>query len=152
MFIFFNYFFPDNSILMMLLIVSLKKCKAFQEHPDRQTLLLKAMCLANVTKFFLLPIVVWKSQQSEFVVQLNFMIVMGYFLYGLIHVYSGKFYNISIKAERKFYIFVFFLLVISGFSRIHSAFSVISSLIIKAIMFNLIASTAERHLFPIKSF
>lgn len=75
---------------MMLLNVSLKTCNAFQELPKRLTMLLKAMALANISKFFLLPIVIWKSQQSEFAVQLNFVIVMGYFLYGLIHVYSGK--------------------------------------------------------------
>lgn len=39
--------------------------------------------------------------------------------------------------------------VISGFSRIHSAFSVISSLIIKAIMFSIFAGYVERHLFPL---
>lgn len=81
----------DNFCLITLLAVSLKKCTHFQSQPNRSTLLCKAMCLANITKFFLLPIVIWKSQQSEFVVQLNFMIVMGYFLFSLIHVYSGNF-------------------------------------------------------------
>lgn len=87
----FNSPFSDNCILTTLLALSLKKCADFQSQPNRPTLLCKAMCLANIAKFFLLPIVIWKSQQSEFAVQLNFMIVMAYFLFSLIHVYSGKF-------------------------------------------------------------
>lgn len=142
-----NFPFTDNIILYTLLALSLKKCVDFQSQPNRGKLLCKAMCLANIAKFFLMPIVIWKSQQSEFAVQLNFMIVMGYFLFSLIHVYSGTFKH-CFSFEFKLTLFGL-VAVISGFSRIHSAFSVISSLIIKAIMFSIFAGYVERHLFPL---
>lgn len=74
---------------MALLYLSLKKSLWFQSSENQLILLIKAMCLANTAKFFLLPIVIWKTQQSDFMVQLNFLIVIGYFVYGLINVHSG---------------------------------------------------------------
>lgn len=79
----------DHLVLMGLLNFSLRKSPLFVSAANQMTLLLKAMCLANIAKFFLLPIVIWKTQQSDFVVQLNFMLVIGYFICGLIHVHSG---------------------------------------------------------------
>lgn len=75
---------------MALLSLSLKKSPLFLKASNQVILLVKALCLANVAKFFLLPIVIWKTQQSDFVVQLNFILFIGYFISGLIHVHSGK--------------------------------------------------------------
>lgn len=141
---------------MGLLNFSLRKSPLFVSAPNQMTLLLKAMCLANIAKFFLLPIVIWKTQQSDFVVQLNFMLVIGYFICGLIHVHSGKTNNleeiywqnhrISFQ-NRKFICILFPISVISGWTRIPSGFSVISSLAIKSIMFNIIVRYLERNFF-----
>lgn len=79
----------DNLVLMGLLNFSLRKSPFFQATPNSTLLLVKAICLANIAKFFLLPIVIWKTQQSNFMVQLNFLLVIGYFICGLIHVHSG---------------------------------------------------------------
>lgn len=54
-------------------------------------LLLKAITLANVVKFFLLPIMIWNNHTGDMEKKFNFTLVMGYFVYGLIHVYSGRF-------------------------------------------------------------
>ncbi|XP_031633824.1 protein ARV1 [Contarinia nasturtii] len=115
----------DNLVLMALLSLSLRKSLLFWSAANPLMLLIKAMCLANVAKFFLLPIVIWKTQQSDFVVQLNFMLFLGYFISSLINAHS----------------------VISGFGRIYSGFSVISSLAIKSIMFNVFIRYLERNFF-----
>lgn len=88
----FVFFSAENIILMALLYMSLRKSSWFQSSSNQLILLIKAMCLANTTKFFLLPIVIWRAQQSDFVIQLNFMIVIGYFVYGLVNVHSGWFF------------------------------------------------------------
>ena len=86
---------------MALLSLSLRKSPLFLSATNQVILLIKAMCLANVAKFFLLPIVIWKTQQSDFVVQLNFLLFIGYFISGLIHVHSGKIEKILLKIETK---------------------------------------------------
>lgn len=53
-------------------------------------LLLKSITLANIAKFFLLPAMIWNKNSESFEKQLNFSLVMAYYLYGLIQVYSGK--------------------------------------------------------------
>lgn len=144
---------------MALLFVSLNKSTLFQSVPNRMLLLLEAMCLANVVKFFMLPIIIWKTQQSDFVVQLNFMLFFGYFISALIHVHSGtiilNYFNWNRRKKKKkfqkkeiiFQITCVFVSVISGFGRIFSAFSVISSLVIKSIMMNILIVYLERNLF-----
>lgn len=52
-------------------------------------LLLKSITLANIAKFFLLPAMIWNKNSENFEKQLNFTLVMAYYLYGLIQVYSG---------------------------------------------------------------
>lgn len=100
------YVISDNLVLMGLLNFSLRKSAFFKSAPNPATLLIKAICLANIAKFFLLPIVIWKTQQSNFVVQLNFLLVIGYFICGLIHVHSG-----ALKIVLHFKIGIFVLCV-----------------------------------------
>lgn len=52
-------------------------------------LLLKALTLANGVRFFLLPVTIWNNHIGEMEKQLNFTLVMAYFVYAMIHVYSG---------------------------------------------------------------
>lgn len=56
---------------------------------SRIVLLFKSLCLASISKLFLLPIVIW-NEQNEFSVKLNFVLVMAYNLYAFIQVHSGE--------------------------------------------------------------
>lgn len=144
---------------MALLYTSLRKSSWFQSSSNQLILLIKAMCLANTTKFFLLPIVIWRAQQSDFVIQLNFMIVIGYFVYGLVNVHSGWFFlrceKMKIESKNSLLVcvtnFVLRISVISAYDRIYAGFAVISSLAIKSIMFSIIIRHLERNFFPFLS-
>lgn len=102
-------------MLLGFLLYSLRGSKiekTSKTRKDRILLLLKSMCLGSVSKMFLLPIVIWSSLQNEFVVKLNFLLVMGYYLCGLVHVHSGKhcsqrLFPFPLPTNDKFFQFVF---------------------------------------------
>lgn len=52
--------------------------------------LVKAVTLANISKCFLLPIIIWSSHTNELAVKFNFILIMGYFMLALIRIHSGK--------------------------------------------------------------
>lgn len=97
-----NYLFiADNLLLLVILRIGLLLANGMspsqallelntQDESKILILLLKAITLANVVKFFLLPIIIWNNHTGDIEKKFNFTLVMGYFVYGLIHVYSGR--------------------------------------------------------------
>lgn len=52
--------------------------------------LMKTVTLANVTKFFLLPIIIWKNNATQEEITLHTLLITMYFILSLAHIYSGK--------------------------------------------------------------
>lgn len=91
----------DNLLLLIILRIGLllagqmnppHTLQVPSPQPESKTLivLLKAITLANVVKFFLLPIMIWNNHTGDMEKNFNYTLVMGYFIYGLIHVFSGR--------------------------------------------------------------
>lgn len=57
---------------------------------SNEILLCKTITIANLGKFLLLPIMIWKDNTTEFGLSIHYLLVMGYFLLSFIHVYSGE--------------------------------------------------------------
>lgn len=144
----------DNLLLLVLLRLGLllaNKVRSLHKLPQRESqiliLLLKAITLANVVKFFLLPIMIWNNHTGEMEKKFNFTLVMGYFVYGLIHVYSGKtrlsdFCNF--KCSNRFS--QTFSTVVSSVQRRITAVLILITLAVKVTLSNAIATTME-HIF-----
>lgn len=118
---------------------------------DFFVILIKAITLANIAKFFLLPIIIWNNHTGQFEKSVNFLLVMGYFLYGLVSVHSGK-EKLLLRVNHIwfwliFYIFFFLLfLVVSNMRRKYSAVIIIVLMTIKALTLDKITNQLE-HMF-----
>lgn len=59
------------------------------EEPTFTDNLVKTVTLGSIAKFFLLPIVIWHSNTTEFGVMLHLILVTGYYFSCLTQAYSG---------------------------------------------------------------
>lgn len=114
-------------------------------------LLLKAITLAQVVKFFLLPIMIWNNHTGDMEKKFNFTLVMGYFVYGLIHVYSGTIDSLfAPKTININFVYfgcafgVVFVSVVSNMQRRITAAVILLALAIKTILSNTIAESMEQ--------
>lgn len=86
----------ENIILFILLRISLmftRPPKSPQQTNSETEFLLnlmKSITLANVSKFFQIPMLIWNKHTSDVGVLLNHALVMGYVVLALTQVYSGN--------------------------------------------------------------
>ncbi|XP_037907061.1 protein ARV1 [Hermetia illucens] len=84
----------DNFMIFVILqIISIflrgtEKKKNNRWDWSNEILLCKTITIANLGKFLLLPIMIWKDNTTEFGLSIHYLLVMGYFLLSFIHVYS----------------------------------------------------------------
>lgn len=89
------FFFTDNAMLFIFL----RLFTSYKTHGNGSLLdwkktdsvrLVKAITLANVSKCFLFPIIIWSSHTNELAVKFYFVLIMGYFMLALIRIHSGE--------------------------------------------------------------
>lgn len=84
----------DNIVLSIMLQVMDIFLKLFikEQHftfgVNSIILLCKTITIANFSKFFLLPIMIWKDNTTEIWSTMHYILVMGYYLISFIHIYS----------------------------------------------------------------
>ena len=91
--LYFYFFFVTDYIIVTLLLLSstliIRRKLVWTNGMRNYTLtLLKAMAIANFSKFFLLPIMVWRENTTELGSSIHNLLVLSHHLCALIYVYS----------------------------------------------------------------
>lgn len=84
----FHYFLANLSLFILIRLLTAPP----RYEPNKQrnfTLdLFKGFMLANISKFFFLPIIIWKDNSSDVSTAVHLMLVVAYFIISLIYVHS----------------------------------------------------------------